>query len=93
MSFMNSAAARAVLCVAVVSGPCEYALAQDYPVKPIRFIAPNLPGGPTDILARIIAQKLSDSLGQPVVVEIAPGLPAISARKSRRNRRLTAIRC
>lgn len=73
MSFMHSAAARAVLCVAVVSCPCEYALAQDYPVKPIRFIAPNLPGGPTDILARIIAQKLSDSLGQPVVVENRAG--------------------
>jgi len=73
MSFMNSAAARAVLCIAAVSGSCEYALAQDYPVKPIRFIAPNLPGGPTDILARIIAQKLSDSLGQPVVVENRAG--------------------
>jgi tripartite-type tricarboxylate transporter receptor subunit TctC len=73
MSFMHSAAARAVLCIAVVSCPCEYALAQDYPVKPIRFIAPNLPGGPTDILARIIAQKLSDSLGQPVVVENRAG--------------------
>jgi len=70
---MNSAAARAVLCMVAVSGSCEYALAQDYPVKPIRFIAPNLPGGPTDILARIIAQKLSDGLGQPVVVENRAG--------------------
>ena len=73
MSLMNSAAARAVLCMVAVSGSCEYALAQDYPVKPIRFIAPNLPGGPTDILARIIAQKLSDGLGQPVVVENRAG--------------------
>jgi len=70
---MHSAAARATLCIAIVSCPCEYALAQDYPVKAIRFIAPNLPGGPTDILARIIAQKLSDSLGQPVVVENRAG--------------------
>ena len=47
--------------------------AQDYPVKPLRFIAPNLPGGPTDILARLIGQKLADSMGQPVVVENRAG--------------------
>jgi tripartite-type tricarboxylate transporter receptor subunit TctC len=73
MSFMKSASACAALCVVVISGACECVLAQDYPVKPIRFIAPNLPGGPTDILARIIAQKLSDSLGQAVVVENRAG--------------------
>ena len=49
------------------------ALAQNYPVKAIRFIAPNLPGGPTDILARLIGQKLAESLGQPVVIENRSG--------------------
>ena len=33
-------------------------LGQEYPTKPLRFIAPNPPGGPTDILARLIGQKL-----------------------------------
>jgi len=47
--------------------------AQSYPVRSIRFIAPNLPGGPTDILARLIGQKLSESMGQPVVVENRAG--------------------
>jgi tripartite-type tricarboxylate transporter receptor subunit TctC len=45
-------------------------LAQDaYPVKPIRFILPFPPGGGTDILGRLIAERLSTSLGQPVVIE------------------------
>jgi tripartite-type tricarboxylate transporter receptor subunit TctC len=52
---------------------CAAAHAQDYPVKPLRFIAPNLPGGPTDILARLLGQKLAESMGQPVVVENRAG--------------------
>jgi tripartite-type tricarboxylate transporter receptor subunit TctC len=52
---------------------CITAPAQDYPAKTIRFIAPNLPGGPTDILARLIGQKLAESMGQPVVVENRAG--------------------
>ena len=50
------------------------AFAQDaYPSKPIRFIAPFPPGGTTDVLARVIAQKLGDGLGRQVVVENRPG--------------------
>lgn len=49
------------------------ALAQAYPAKPIRFILPFPPGGPTDILGRAIAHKLSEQLGQPVVPDNRPG--------------------
>jgi tripartite-type tricarboxylate transporter receptor subunit TctC len=47
--------------------------AQEYPVKAIRFIAPNLPAGPTDILARLLGQKMSEAFGQPVVIENRAG--------------------
>src|SRR6185503_14698931 len=48
--------------------------AQDaYPGKTIRFVAPFPPGGTTDVLARVIAQKLTDGLGRQVVVENRPG--------------------
>ena len=45
------------------------ALAQDWPAKPIRFIVPYPPGGGTDIIARIVQNRLSEALGQPIVIE------------------------
>jgi tripartite-type tricarboxylate transporter receptor subunit TctC len=49
------------------------AAAQGYPNKPIKYIVPFPPGGATDTLARAIGQKLSESLGVPVVVDNRPG--------------------
>jgi tripartite-type tricarboxylate transporter receptor subunit TctC len=50
--------------------------AQPYPLKPLRFIVPYAAGGTADTVARIIAQKLTDGLGQPVVVDNRPGAEA-----------------
>ncbi|HEV8517473.1 MAG TPA: tripartite tricarboxylate transporter substrate-binding protein, partial [Burkholderiales bacterium] len=48
-----------------------------YPVKPIRFIVPFPPGGGTDLVARLLSQKLSERFGQQVVVDNRGGANAI----------------
>ena len=49
------------------------ASAQAYPSKPIKWIVPYPPAGTTDVLARIVAQWLSENMGQQVIVENKPG--------------------
>jgi len=50
--------------------------AQSYPNKPVRMIAPYPPGGTSDVMARLVAQKLSDTLGRQVIVDNRPGAAA-----------------
>ena len=63
----------AVALAAATTLAAPHALAQSYPGKPVRLIIPFPPGGATDILGRVLAQKLGDQLGGQVVVDNRPG--------------------
>jgi tripartite-type tricarboxylate transporter receptor subunit TctC len=63
----------ALACFSIFAAATHPALAQDYPNRPVRWVVGYPAGGTTDILARIVGQRLSEKLGQQFVVENKPG--------------------
>jgi tripartite-type tricarboxylate transporter receptor subunit TctC len=66
-------AMRSMLAILALMFAAHGAAAQNYPARPIHILVPYAPGGPTDIAARLVGGKLTESWGQQVVVENRPG--------------------
>ena len=73
--------AAAILTIAAL-GFGATAFAQTYPAKPVRLIVPYPPGGGTDLFARTVGAKLSEQLGQQIIVENRPGAATIIAAEA-----------
>jgi len=82
-----SALVSAILMMAAPAG------AQSYPSRPVKLVVPYAPGGPNDIMARILAQKLTEALGGQFYVENAAAPAARSPLARWRTRPPTATRC
>ncbi len=64
---------RGVLAGAVALGLARRAAAETWPTRPVRLVAPFAPGGGSDFTSRLIAEKLSQRLGQTMLVDNKPG--------------------
>jgi tripartite-type tricarboxylate transporter receptor subunit TctC len=74
--YRNIALGLAAVAASLVS---SLGAAQNFPVKPIRYLLPQAPGGVADITARLVAQKMSENLGQQVIIDNRPSAGAILA--------------
>jgi tripartite-type tricarboxylate transporter receptor subunit TctC len=76
LRYAASRALAAALGCALMTGMAATARADDYPSRPIRMVVGYAAGGPTDVVARVMAKQMSESLGVSVVVENKPGASA-----------------
>ncbi len=70
MTIKAAAAAMMLAAASTLSAPVD---AQQFPLRPIRLVVGFAPGGATDIAARAVAQKISETIGQPMIVDNRPG--------------------
>ena len=64
---------RLILSLLLVAAHCQIAAGKDYPNRPLRFLVPHAAGGPTDIMARVVGQRLAENLGETIVIDNRPG--------------------
>lgn len=80
-TWLSAAALATIATIATIATLAGTgALAQqpaNYPTKPIKVIVPFAPGGATDVLARVLAEKMAAGLGQPLVIDNKPGAAGI----------------
>ena len=87
---VRALAAAAIAAVAMGVAAVDDAAAQKWPDRPVRIVTPFAPGGGTDVFARILAQRLSEVLGQQFIVDNRPAwiddvVPVCRARAGRRS--------
>jgi len=70
---------RGMMLAGLLAATAAFAQPAQYPVKPVRFLVPNPPGGGTDLVARIVSQKVSEKWGANLVVDNRPGAGGIIA--------------
>jgi tripartite-type tricarboxylate transporter receptor subunit TctC len=75
---------KLLVCTALLA-PATTALAQNYPTRPITMLVPYAAGGPTDTVARVVAQAMSKPLGQTILVENKPSAGGIIAPETVKN--------
>lgn len=73
MKSLNRMATAVLTLVVALTATTAVAQPTEYPHRPIRIVVPFPAGGPTDILARVVGQKMADQMGQPILVDNRPG--------------------
>ena len=77
MTTRRTAITRGLITLGATALPYGYVRAQDYPNKTIRIVVPFGPGGPSDLISRMIAVKMADSMKQSVIIDNKPGASGI----------------
>src|SRR5215203_6667521 len=68
----------AAAALAIIALHLNTAFAQEWPTRPVAMVVPFPAGGPVDLVARLLSQRLTDALGQPVIVENIGGAGGMS---------------